>query len=37
MSDSGAYNPGPQTQQGTLQEGGDGSRPIEEFLSHCRG
>jgi hypothetical protein len=27
MSDSCAYNPDPQAQQGTLQEDGDGSQP----------
>jgi hypothetical protein len=27
MSDSCAYNPAPQAQQGTLQEDGDGSQP----------
>jgi len=27
MSDSCAYNPGPQAQQGTFQEDGDGSQP----------
>jgi hypothetical protein len=32
-----AYHPGPQAQQGTLQEGGDGSRPIEKFVSPCQG